>query len=153
MFRATIGNKATFIYADAQHPQEVLNAAGSALFRKASEDVDSGDTELAAGASVQLTDSQWFISAGSSEVVVRELKAGDFEDVTAADDLVSGDDATVGDKLIVNGEAELNGDLNHDGAKAGFFGAAPVAKPNVKPAAEVNAKELCEALEKLGLIE
>jgi hypothetical protein len=38
-------------------------------------------------------------------------------------------------------------------AKLGFFGTAPVAKPNVKAAAEVTAKELCEALETLGLVE
>lgn len=153
MFRATIKDRATFVYADAQHPAEVLNAAGDALFRKATEDVDSGDTELAPGASVQLTDSQWFVSAGSSEVTVRELKVGEFEDVTAADDLTVRDDVLVGDALVVEGEAELNGDLNHDGGKAGFFGTAPAARPKKKAPAEVSAKELAEALETLGLLE
>lgn len=37
--------------------------------------------------------------------------------------------------------------------KVGFFGKAPAAKQNVKPAGEVTAKELCEALEAYGLIE
>lgn len=38
-------------------------------------------------------------------------------------------------------------------AGLGFYGKAPVARPNVKAAAEVTAKELCEALETLGLVE
>jgi hypothetical protein len=37
--------------------------------------------------------------------------------------------------------------------KLSFFGAAPAARPNVAAAAAVTAKELCEALETLGLIE
>lgn len=35
----------------------------------------------------------------------------------------------------------------------GFFGHAPAARPNVKAPAEVTAKELCEALEAVGLVE
>jgi hypothetical protein len=146
MFRATVKKEAVYVSADAQHPKEILNAAGAAMFRKTAADVDSGDTELAAGAAVQITDGHWFVSAGSSEIVVTDVKVGAFEDASTVDDL------TVGDKLVVNGEAELNGDLNHDGAKAGFFGAAPAAQPDLKPAAEVTAKELGEALVTLGLI-
>lgn len=37
--------------------------------------------------------------------------------------------------------------------KVGFFGKAPAVRPNVAAAGSVTAKELCEALETLGLIE
>lgn len=146
--RATVGKaEAVYVPADAKNPKEVLNApGGAAMFRKTAEDVDTGDTELAAGSVVQITDGHWFISAGTSEIVVTDLKVGTFEDASTVDDL------TVGDKLVVNGELEANGDLNHDGAKVGFFGTAPAAQPDVKPAAEVSAKELGEALVTLGLI-
>lgn len=153
MFRATIKKEAVFINASAEFPVEVLNAAGGKLFFKNEKDVDSGDTELASGATVQITEGTFFVSTTSAEGVFRELKTGRFEDGVFTDDLTVADDATIGDKLVVNGEVELNGDLNHDGAKIGFFGAAPVAKKNVKPAAEVSAKELYEALEAYGLLE
>jgi hypothetical protein len=152
MFRATVGRAAIFIDASPEFPKEVLNAAGGVIFHKNAKDVDSGDTELASGSTVQITEGMWFVSTTSAEGVFRELKTGRFEDGVVTDDLTVGDDATIGDKLVVNGEAELNGDLNHDGAKVGFIGAAPVAAQAVKPAAEVTAKELCEALEKFGLV-
>lgn len=141
----TVGDaRAVHITADKTHPVEVLNAQGHPIFYKTAADVDSGDTELAVGSKVEITDGTWFIAAAhtSSEVHVREL-----------DSLAVGDNLSVAGKLHAEGEVEIEGDLNHDGTKVGFFGAAPAAKPNVKPAAEVNAKELCEALEKLGLIE
>jgi len=153
MFRATVGRIAIFIDASAEFPKEVLNAAGGDIFHKNAEDVDSGDTKLAVGETVVITEGTWFVSTTSAEGVFRELKIGRFQDVAAAGDITAGDDVTVGDKLIVNGEAELNGDLNHDGAKVGFFGTAPVARKNLKPAAEVTAKEIAEALEAYGLTE
>jgi hypothetical protein len=152
MFRATIGRTARFINASPEFPMEVLNAAGGAIFHKNAADVDSGDTELASGSTVQITEGTWFVSTTSAEGVFRELKTVHVEDSIVGDDLTVADDATIGDKLVVGGEAELNGDLNHDGAKVGFIGAAPVAAQAVKPAAEVTAKELCEALEKFGLV-
>lgn len=153
MFRATVGRIAIFIDASTEFPKEVLNAAGGKIFFKNAADVDSGDTELASGATTVITEGTWFVSTTSAEGVFRDLKVGRFQDVAAAGDITAGDDVTVGDKLIVNGEAELNADLNHDGAKIGFFGVAPAARKNVKPAAEVNAKEICEALEAYGLLE
>lgn len=146
MYRASIHGTPVFVYATSEQPKEVLNGAGADCFYKATKDVDSGDTKLAAAASVELTDARWFVSASSTELVVRDIPASSFNDASTADDF------TVGDKLIVNGEAELNGDLNHDGAKVGFFGTAPAAQPDIKPAAEVSAKELGEALVTLGLI-
>jgi hypothetical protein len=53
---------------------------------------------------------------------------------------------------LVNGKT-VTGELTHKGSKVGFFNTAPVAKKNVKPAGEVSAKELCEALEAYGLLE
>ena len=62
--------------------------------------------------------------------------------------------------LTIDGAINANGSvlnileqLAHKGLKAGFFNKAPVTRPNVKAPAEVTAKELCEALEALGLIE
>jgi hypothetical protein len=70
---------------------------------------------------------------------------------------------------VVQGELEIKGsgsaglkttksfqveeDFVHSGTKAGFFNKAAIVRPNVKLPAEVTAKELCEALESLGLIE
>lgn len=147
MFRATVGKVAIFIDATPEFPKEVLNAGPGDIFHKNEKDVDSGDTKLAAGSVVEITEGTWFVSTTTAEGVFRELKAGNFIDLVTTDDL------TVGDKLIVNGEAELNGDLNHDGAKVGFFGIAPAARPKKKAPAEVTAKELAEALETLGLVE
>lgn len=142
MFRATVkSDEVTFISADAEHPVEIINAAGDDLFRKTAPDVDSGDTELESGAAVVVTDGQYLVSKSSSEIVAREVKAGTFEQ------------ATITGKLIVDGELEANGDINHDGAKAGFFGTAPAARPKKKAPAEVSAKEIAEGLETLGLLE
>lgn len=137
MFRATVGDKAVFISAD--RPTEVINAAGDKLFYKEADDVDSGDTELGKGKSVQLSSGQYFVSASSSEVVVRELKTESVEDLTTVDDM------TVGDKLTVEGEAELNGALNHDGETAGFLGAAPVKRQAKLTATKVASAEYKQA--------
>lgn len=145
MFRATIGQVATFIYASAEQPMEVLNGAGADCFYKATKDVDSGDTKLEAGKTVQLTDGRWFVSASSTEIVVRELKTATLEDATIADDLTVGGDAAVA------GNVEIDGELNHDGAKVGVFGKAPAVQPEVKKA-ELTANELATALASLGIV-
>lgn len=152
-------DKATYVAADSTQQKEVTNASGATVYYKAEADVDSGDTALVVGASVQIVAGTYFVSAGQSRVQVRDLIDSTAEDVTATDDLAVGGDAavtgatTLTGKVHAVGEVEIDGDLNHDGTKIGFFGTAPVVKKNVKPAAEVNAKELCEALEAYGLIE
>lgn len=55
--------------------------------------------------------------------------------------------------LKVGGSLQISEKLAHLGAAVGFYGKAPVAKPNVATPLMVTAKELCEALESLGLIE
>lgn len=148
--RITVSSdEATYVAADRQHPVEILNAGTHDVFHKNARDVDSGDTKLEAGKTVELTEGAWFITAAAST----ELNVRDMDNVHVGDNLTVDGAGTVTGKLHAEGEVEIEGDLNHDGTKVGFFGTAPVAKPNVKPAAEVNAKELCEALEKLGLIE
>jgi hypothetical protein len=160
--RITIrSDEATYVAADSRHPVEVLNAAGRDCFHKNAPDVDSGDTKLELGKSVELTEGAWFVTAaGSTELNVREMDSVHVNDnlsvagtavVTGATTLSGA--ATVGGKLHAEGEVEVEGDINHDGTKVGFFGVAPAERPNVKPAAEVSAKELCEALEKLGLVQ
>lgn len=139
MFRATIGQTAVFIYATPEQPKEILNGAGADCFYKATQDVDSGDTKLEAGKSVEITDGKWFVSSSSTELVVRDLAAGAFEDAVVADD------------LTVRGDVEIDGELNHDGAKVGFFGVAPAARPEVKKA-ELTANELATELAKLGIV-
>lgn len=148
MFQVTLKTVATYIAADPGEPKEVLNLAGAKCFYKNAADVDSGDTELAEGATVTITEGMYFVSASSTELGVRQL-----ENVDIRDNLSVAGTGTVTGKLTAKGEVEIDGDLNHDGSKVGFYGTAPVAKPNVKPKAEVSAAELCEALEKLGLIE
>lgn len=158
MFRAQVrSDRPTYVPADAEHPVQIINAAGGDLFHKAAPDVDTGDVKLETGESVTTTDGLFLISDVTCEIVVREIEVVTVQDVvaagdvTAGDDLTVGDDATIGDKLVVNGEAELNGDLNHDGAKVGFFGKAPVAPSQVKKAA-LTANELATELAKMGLV-
>lgn len=146
-------DEATYIAADAQHPVEVLNAAGRDCFRKNARDVDSGDTELELGKSVELTEGMWFITAaGTTELNVREMDSVHVGDNLAVDGTakVSGA-ATVGGKLHAEGEVEIEGELNHDGAKVGFCGSAPVAPSTVKKAA-LTANELATELAKMGLV-
>ena len=153
MFQFTLETRATYVAADPSEPKEILNLAGAKAFYKTASDVDSGDTELAAGASVTITAGTYFVSASHSEIGVRELDNLIVEDnLTVAGTGTVVGAATIGGKLTADGEAELNGDLNHDGTKVGFFGTAPAAQPDLKPAAEVTTKELGEALVTLGLI-
>lgn len=55
--------------------------------------------------------------------------------------------------LTANGAVNIGGTIAHSGTKVGFFGKAAAGRPNVKAPSEVTPKELCEALEALGLIE
>ena len=148
MFQFTLKTVAQYIAADPSAPKEILNNSGSDIFYKNARDVDSGDTKLEAGQTAVVTEGVWVVSAFSSEVGIREL-----ENLQVRDNLSVAGTSLLTGKVHAVGEVEIDGDLNHDGAKIGFFGTAPVAKKNVKPAAEVNAKELCEALEAYGLLE
>jgi hypothetical protein len=152
--RITIrSDEATYISADAHHPIEVLNAAGRACFHKNARDVDSGDTELALGSAVELTEGAWFVTAaGTTELNVREMDSVFVNDNLAVAGVakVSGA-ATVGGKLHAEGEVEIEGELNHDGAKVGFNGSVPVAPSVVKKAA-LTANELATELAKMGLV-
>lgn len=57
-------------------------------------------------------------------------------------------------KINASDQLELMSDVFFAASKKlGFFGKTPATRPNVKAPAEVTAKELCEALETLGLIE
>jgi hypothetical protein len=57
-------------------------------------------------------------------------------------------------KINASDQLELMTDVLFTASKKlGFYGKAPASRPNVKAAAEVTAKELCEALETVGLIE
>lgn len=147
MFQFTLKTEATYVAADPSEPKEVLNLAGAKAFYKTAKDVDSGDTELAEGKAVSITEGTYFVSASRSEIGVREL-----DNVAIGDNLSVAGTAHVVGKTTLDGEAELNGDLNHDGTKVGFFGTAPAAQPDIKPAAEATAKEICEALVTLGLV-
>lgn len=146
MFRATIKKDAVFIDASVDHPVEVLNAAGGKLFHKNAADVDSGDTELATGVVVTITEGTWFVSPTSAEAVVREIKVANVASINSAGD------ATIGGNLALTGKATVTGDAKFNG-KVGFYGTAPVARPDKKPVAEITAKEIGEALVTLGLIE
>lgn len=135
MFRATVKKDAVYVDASAEFPKQVFHGPGGKLFHKNADDVDNGDSETAAAATLEISEGTWFVSDTSTEIVVRDVKV------------------TTTDRIVVAGEAQIKGELNHDGTKIGFFGAAPVAKKNVKPAAEVSAKEIYEALEAYGLLE
>lgn len=124
---ATVKTRPVFISADSRHPKEVLNVAGAALFHKTAPDVDSGDTELAVGSAVQITDGTYFVTLSSTEINVHELETVSAEDVTAVDDLTVGDDlkvaglATVGETLAVTGVTTPSGGVAAPSALPGAY--------------------------------
>ena len=61
--------------------------------------------------------------------------------------------ATFGGGCNIVGTLAPGGNIAHTGTKVGFFSKTAAARPNVKAPSEVTAKELCEALETLGLVE
>jgi hypothetical protein len=133
------------IAANPERQAKIVNMTGGKLFYKNEADVDTGDTELANGASVTTEETLWIISETQTKVLVEHL------------DGLTVQDFTVNDKTAVIGELEVDGVINHDGAKVGFCGAAPVAPPEVAKEEGEEKKatvaELQEALEALGLIE
>ncbi len=158
MFQITLKTVATYIAADHSAPKEILNLSGSDIFYKNARDVDSGDTKLEEGQVAVVTEGVYVVSAASSEIGVRELENLAVRDnlsvagtatVTGATTLSGA--ATVGGKLHAEGEVEIEGELNHDGAKVGFCGSAPVAPSTVKKAA-LTANELATELAKMGLV-
>jgi len=157
VFQFTLKTVPIYIAASAETPKEVRNLAGGKVYHKAEPDVDSGDTELAEGGTVQITEGKYFVAASVSEIGVKELKTSTVEDLTTVDDLTVGDDLSVAGDATVTGTANLDGTIDHDGAKVGFFATAPAARPKVakKEGEEKKATvaELQEALETLGLIE
>jgi len=56
--------------------------------------------------------------------------------------------------VLCGADLEIDGDLNHDGSNAGFYGTAPIAKPDVSGSRGGNAAlaDLLTELENLGLI-
>lgn len=147
----------TYVAADATAQKEVINTQGGTVYYKDEADVDSGDTALEVGKSVQITAGTYFISASSSKIQVRSLVTSSSEDANVADDLTVGGDATitgaasVKGKVHAEGEIEIEGALNHDGTKVGFNGSAPVEPSTVKKAA-LTANELATELAKMGLV-
>lgn len=135
-----LGKTARLINASPTYQATITNGSGGKIFYKTSEDVGTGDTEIAVGASVTVENIVWVISATNSTVTVTHPTGGTFQDIV------------VTDKLMAKGEAEIDGALNHDGETAGFFGKTPAKQPDVAAAGSVTAKELCEALETLGLV-
>ncbi len=126
MFQVTLGTQAIYIAADPNEPKEIINLAGAALFYKTAKDVDSGDTELAAAATVEITQGTYFVSASKTEIGVRALDSSHIgDDLKVSGDAAIAGAATVTGKTTAKGELEVDGDLNHDGTKAGFFGTAP----------------------------
>lgn len=152
MFQITLKDEAIYIAADPGEPKEILNLAGSDIFYKNAPDVDSGDTKLEAGQSAVLTEGVYIVSDGHSEVGVRELENLDIRDnLSVAGTAHVAGAATVAGKLHAEGEVEIEGELNHDGAKVGFCGSAPVAPSTVKKAA-LTANELATELAKMGIV-
>lgn len=109
-FSTTLTSAATYIAADPSFPRQIVNVAGGVVYHKNASDVDSGDTELAKLGTVQITEGKYFISATKSEIVVRELKVVNVEDLTTVGDVTVGDDltvaglATIAETLVVSGK-------------------------------------------------
>lgn len=127
------------VSADPINQKRLTNVGGGKLFYKTASDVDTGDTELAVGASVTLEATNWIISESTSRVLV----------VPKIGEVVQ--DLTVNDKAYVVGELEVDGDFNHDGSKVGVFGVAPATRPEVKKSA-LTANELATALATMGIV-
>lgn len=93
--------KAKLIYATPQWQAKIINGGGSKLFYKTEADVDTGDTEVAVGASVTVENVVFIISEGRSNVTIEHKEAPSYQDVTITDDL------TVTDSLTVSGGATI----------------------------------------------
>ncbi len=141
----------TYVSADSDEQKEVSVSSGATVYYKTAADVDSGDTALAVGESVAISQGTYFISASTSKVQVRDLKTANLADLTVAGTANVSGATTVGGKLHAEGEIEIEGDLNHDGTKVGFCGSAPVAPSTVKKAA-LTANELATELAKMGIV-
>lgn len=136
----TVGKvDAVQITATPERQAKIHKTEGGKVFYKTAADVDTEDTEIAAGTPVTVEGTVWVISESATKLLVEHPEG------------LTQQDVTVNDKLQVEGEAELNGDINHDGSKVGFFGVAPAARPEVKKA-ELTANELATELAKLGIV-
>jgi hypothetical protein len=152
VFQISLRIEAIYVAADKKEPKELLNLAGSDIFYKNAADVDSGDTKLEDGQSAVLTEGVYVVSAERSEIGVRQLENLDVRDnLSVAGTSTLTGATTVAGKLHAEGEVEIEGDLNHDGAKVGFCGSAPVAPSTVKKAA-LTANELATELAKMGIV-
>lgn len=99
----TLGTSARFINADTDNQKKVRNGGPSSIYYKATSDVSASDTEVASGASVEITASQYFISAASSSVIVEEVTG------EALVDEVRAATATFSSTLAVTGATTLTG--------------------------------------------
>lgn len=97
------------INASPTNQAKIINGGGGALFYKSADDVDTGDTELAVGASVTVEAVNWIISASRSNVMIEHPQGLAPQDVTVGDDLV------VKDTLAVTGTTALTGALTPTG--------------------------------------
>jgi len=107
--------KPVLINASPTSQAKIMNGGGGALFYKTAEDVDTGDTELAVGASVTVEAVNWIISASRSTVLI-EHPVG-----LAVQDATIGDDLSVKDTLTVTGATTLTGGVATATAAPGFY--------------------------------
>lgn len=134
--------KAVVVGADTATQKKLHNLGPDSFYYKATDDVDSGDTEVASGATATFTATQWIISAGNSRILQEHLVGTTSQDSTILDDLSVGDDASVTDDLTVtgtttSGDVAVTGPVNITGATAatGYIQQAEVATDVAAPAA------------------
>ncbi len=120
----TLTTRAVYVGVDSAAGEQVTirNASGSTLYYGEAEDVDSGDTSVAEGASATFTDDKWIVSAGTSQVSLTTLVSPSVEDLNVADDV-----AVTGD-LVVAGLTDIGaGGLDPISTPGGVANWQPVA--------------------------
>jgi len=98
--------KALPISASERDPATIFNSSGGTLYYKSASDVDSGDSSLATGASVEVTVPNWIVGSASTHVLV--LRNADRED---SDFPESREQIRTVDGPVQSGTAAISGTL------------------------------------------
>ena len=98
--------RAKSVAASAKDPATISNVSGGTLYYKNAADVDTGDSTLANGASVEVSEPNWVVAASGAPVKVQILRNADRDDT------------------------RTTGKFAHSGTTVGFYGVTPAARPS-----------------------
>ena len=102
--------KAIFLAGSPERQVKIANGGEKKVFYKNASDVDTGDTEIAAGASATLEESVWVISESTgAHITVSHPEGQTVQDLTVADDLTISGSLTVTEGVTATGTSTIAG--------------------------------------------